>query len=169
MILCIRLGLVRRPNHTWGTPFPKAEILTGWRGHGLVAGGTCAGCPGLQLVSAGMPRKPAEEQAMAGLLCAPGSSVINRTQCKLGPREAPSFATLQYLSKSCLTLYDPMDCSPPDSSVHGIFQARILEWVPISFSRKVTYLLFIKAKLSVTQVTTIRTDTITLLSLYKQH
>ena len=28
-----------------------------------------------------------------------------------------------------------MDCSPPGSSVHGIFQARILEWVPISFSR----------------------------------
>ena len=29
----------------------------------------------------------------------------------------------------CLTLCDPMDCSPPGSSVHGIFQARILEWV----------------------------------------
>ena len=36
---------------------------------------------------------------------------------------------------SCLTLCDPMDCSPPGSSVHGIFQARILEWVSISFSR----------------------------------
>lgn len=35
------------------------------------------GCPRLQLVSTGMPRKPAEEQMMAGLLCAPGSSVIN--------------------------------------------------------------------------------------------
>ena len=34
----------------------------------------------------------------------------------------------------CLTLY-PMDCSPPGSSVHGILQARILEWVSISFSR----------------------------------
>ena len=29
----------------------------------------------------------------------------------------------------CLTLYEPMDCSPPGSSVHGILQARILEWV----------------------------------------
>ena len=28
----------------------------------------------------------------------------------------------------CLTLSDPMDCSPPGSSVHGIFQARVLEW-----------------------------------------
>ena len=37
--------------------------------------------------------------------------------------------------KSCLTLCDPTDCSPPGSSVHGILQARILEWVAISFSR----------------------------------
>ena len=33
------------------------------------------------------------------------------------------------VAQSCLTLSDPMDCSPPDSSVHGIFQARVLEWV----------------------------------------
>ena len=38
--------------------------------------------------------------------------------------------------KSCLTLCDPMDCSPQGFSVHGIFQARILEWVAISFSRR---------------------------------
>ena len=35
----------------------------------------------------------------------------------------------------CPTLCDPKDCSPPGSSVHGILQARILEWVAISFSR----------------------------------
>jgi len=34
----------------------------------------------------------------------------------------------------CLTLRDPMDCSPPGSSVHGIFQARVLEWRAIAFS-----------------------------------
>ena len=39
------------------------------------------------------------------------------------------------VARSCLTLCDPMDCSPPDSLVHGIFQARILEWGAISFSR----------------------------------
>ena len=33
------------------------------------------------------------------------------------------------ISQLCLTLCDPMDCGPPDSSVHGILQARILEWV----------------------------------------
>ena len=35
----------------------------------------------------------------------------------------------------CPTLCDPMDCSPPGSAVHGILQAKILEWVAISFSR----------------------------------
>ena len=39
------------------------------------------------------------------------------------------------VAQSCLTLFDPMDCSPPGSSVHGISQARILEWIAISFSR----------------------------------
>ena len=39
------------------------------------------------------------------------------------------------LLQLCLTLCDPMDCSPPGSSVHGIFQARILEWVAIPSSR----------------------------------
>ena len=39
------------------------------------------------------------------------------------------------VTQSCLTLCNPMDCSLPGSSVHGIFQARILEWVAISFSR----------------------------------
>ena len=38
-------------------------------------------------------------------------------------------------AQSCLILCNPMDCSPPGSSVHGISQSRILEWVAISFSR----------------------------------
>ena len=38
------------------------------------------------------------------------------------------------VAQSCLTLSDPMDCTPPGSSVHGIFQARVLEWVAIPFS-----------------------------------
>ena len=38
------------------------------------------------------------------------------------------------VAQSCLTLRDPMDCSPPGSSIHGIFQARVLEWGAITFS-----------------------------------
>ena len=37
-------------------------------------------------------------------------------------------------SQPCPTLSDPMNCSPPGSSVHGIFQARVLEWGAIAFS-----------------------------------
>ena len=39
-------------------------------------------------------------------------------------------------AQPCLTLCNPMDCCPSGSSVHGISQARILEWVAISFSRR---------------------------------
>ena len=39
------------------------------------------------------------------------------------------------VTQLCPTLCDPMDCSPPGFSAHGILQARILEWVAISFSR----------------------------------
>ena len=38
------------------------------------------------------------------------------------------------VTQSCLTLCDPMDCSLPSSSIHGTFQARVLEWVAIAFS-----------------------------------
>ena len=40
------------------------------------------------------------------------------------------------VAQSCPTLCDPMDCSLPGSSVHGIFQARVLEWIVISFSKE---------------------------------
>ena len=39
------------------------------------------------------------------------------------------------VTQSCVTLHDPMDCSLPGSSVHGIFQARVLEWGAIAFSK----------------------------------
>ena len=40
------------------------------------------------------------------------------------------------VAQLCSTLRDPMDCSLPGSSVHGIFQARVLEWVAIAFSNQ---------------------------------
>ena len=39
------------------------------------------------------------------------------------------------VTQSCPTLINPMDCSPPGSSVHGFFQARVLDWGAIAFSR----------------------------------
>ena len=43
------------------------------------------------------------------------------------------------VAQSCPTLGDPMDCSPPGSSTHGIFQARVLEWGAIAFSHLMLY------------------------------
>ena len=45
------------------------------------------------------------------------------------------------VAQSCPTLSDPMDCSPPGSSVHGIFQATVLEWGAIAFSGVRAYFL----------------------------
>ena len=42
------------------------------------------------------------------------------------------------VTQLCLTLSDPVDCSLPGSSIHGIFQARVLEWVAIAFSSLMT-------------------------------
>ena len=44
------------------------------------------------------------------------------------------------VAQSCPTLSDPMDSSPPGSSIHGIFQARVLEWSDITFSEIDTYM-----------------------------
>ena len=56
--------------------------------------------------------------------------------CRPEPRlkRAAAAAAAAKSLQSCLTLSDLMDCSPPGSSVHGIFQARALEWGAIAFS-----------------------------------
>ena len=51
------------------------------------------------------------------------------------PESCPKVKVKVLVAQSCLTLCDPTDCSLPGSSVHGILQARILEWVAIPFSR----------------------------------
>ena len=43
------------------------------------------------------------------------------------------------VAQLCPTLHDPMNCSPPGSSVHGISQARVLEWGAIAFSGTIVY------------------------------
>ena len=48
------------------------------------------------------------------------------------------------VAQSCPTLSDPMDCSPPGSSLHGIFQARVLEWGAIAFSHTLKEIIIFK-------------------------
>ena len=50
-------------------------------------------------------------------------------------KEAEKDYVLYLVAQLCLTLCNPMDCGPPGFSVHGVFQARILEWVSVSYSR----------------------------------
>ena len=58
--------------------------------------------------------------------------MILQSHSSLRSRESESGSEVV---QSCLTLCDPIDCSVPGSSVHGIFQAIVLEWIAISFSR----------------------------------
>ena len=66
----------------------------------------------------------------------PGSPTSSALACCLttAPPGSPS-TSIVLVAQSCLTLCDPMGCSLPGSSVHGILQARILEWVAIPFFR----------------------------------
>ena len=62
-------------------------------------------------------------------------SITDRNRTDLTESESDSEVT-----QSCPTLCNPMDCSLPGSSVHGIFQARVLAWVAISFFRGLSQL-----------------------------
>ena len=61
------------------------------------------------------------------------NSIGNLSQSKWAIKRNAAAAAAKSL-QSCPTLCDPMDCSLPGSSVHGIFQARVLEWGAIAFS-----------------------------------
>ena len=54
---------------------------------------------------------------------------------QLWPKDPELCVYCFFVTKSCLTLCDPMDCSLPGCSVHGVLQVRIQEWVAISFSK----------------------------------
>jgi len=58
-----------------------------------------------------------------------------RSFIMISPAVCPFLKICVLVTQLCPTLYDPIDWGPPGSSVHGIFQARIPEWVAVSFSR----------------------------------
>ena len=75
-------------------------------------------------------------------LCATPETAAHQAPPSLGFSRQEHWSGLSFpspmheseVAQSCLTLHDPMDCSPPGSSIHGIFQARVLEWDAIAFS-----------------------------------
>ena len=66
----------------------------------------------------------------------PGSSVSRQEYWSGLPFPSPMHERESEVAQSCLTPSDPMDRSLPGSSFHGIFQARVLQWVAIAFSRQ---------------------------------
>ena len=66
----------------------------------------------------------------------PGPSHCRRILYQLSHKGSPKWELKSEVTQSCPTVCDPMDHSLPGSSIHRIFQARILEWVAISFSRQ---------------------------------
>ena len=62
------------------------------------------------------------------------SQSLDPVNCLQDPEVQDTKVKVKLVAHSCPTLCDPMNCSPPGSSIYGIFQARILEWVAISFS-----------------------------------
>ena len=78
-------------------------------------------------------------------LCATPEMAAHQTPPSLGfsrqvhwsglPFPSPMHESKSEVAQSCATPSDPMDCSPPGSSIHGIFQAKGLEWGATAFSR----------------------------------
>ena len=83
--------------------------------------GTAATEPGLQSPGAAVREAPCPDPLLCNWRVTHTRHIKRQTLCNS--------------AQSCLTLGDPVDCSPPGSSVHGILQARRLEWVAMPFSR----------------------------------
>ena len=70
------------------------------------------------------------------------------------------------VTQSCPTLHDAMEGSPPGSSIHGIFQARVLEWGAIAFSVNASYTNVIRI-VDINKIPNIETQALLLLGAYK--
>ena len=81
------------------------------------------------------------------LLCATPWTAAHQAPLSLGFSRQEHWSGLPFpspvheseVAQSCPAPSDPMDCSPPGSSIHGIFQARVLEWGAIAFSENSVY------------------------------
>ena len=91
----------------------------------------------LEWVTMPCPRGSSQTRDRTDVSCIPCISGGFFTNEPLGKTVHTSeFDSESEVPQSCLSLCDPIDCSLPGSSIHGIFQVRILEWVAIAFSRR---------------------------------
>ena len=82
--------------------------------------------------------KPGEFLNLSALQCPHPQTTDNHRDVELKGLYVRCVCICAKSLQLCLTLCDPMDCSPPGSSFHEILQARILEWVAISTSRRIS-------------------------------
>ena len=91
----------------------------------------CCGCEVASVVSDSVRPHRRQPARLPGPWDSPGKNT--GVGCHFLP-QCMKVKSKSEVAQSCLTLSDPMDCSLPGSSVHGIFQARVLEWVASAFS-----------------------------------
>ena len=91
--------------------------------------------PGTQHPNSLLPALPIAAWARAPPVLRNSRPLPHHTTVSNAPCHRCSKTSEVQVTQSCLTFCNPTDCSPPGSSVHGILQARILEWRAIPFSR----------------------------------
>ena len=114
------------------SPFYLSQARTSRLGQNCMEPQNCLLARGLHL--RGLWASPLPSTSSLGLMMGPLplSFLIQSGFHLVQPQKSESESEV---AQSCPTLCDPMDCSLRDSSIHGIFQARELEWVAVSFSR----------------------------------
>ena len=136
--LCLQ-DLIKGIELPWAT-IQSSLSLTRWKDwtgrkslHGLPWNSVCS--PGMGWGAYLCP-KPREGSLQGHHSQSADTYIKGCGRVRLGPLRPRSSNLVCVCSLSCVWLCDAMDCSPPGSSIHGIFQARVLEWVAIFFSRR---------------------------------
>ena len=132
-------------NHAWGAPSPTACLRRRPSASPSVPVVTSAACSALEPSGGGLTLPFSWPWGVGRLPCCwalllllnvPFVSFVHSTTARVSSVCFMQILIMLCIAQSCPILFcDPMDYCPPGSSVHGIFQARILEWVAISFSR----------------------------------
>ena len=146
-------GLGRSPGEGNGYPLQYSGLRIPWRVHGVTKSRTrlsafhyilhhccCCCCWVASVVSDSVQPHRRQPTRLPSPCDPPGKNTGVGCHFLLQCMKVKSGSEL---AQSGLTLPNPMDCSPPGSSVHGIFQARVLEWVAIAFSDYITIYIYI--------------------------
>ena len=108
--------------------------------HDLTSMGCCCCCCVASVVSDSVRPHRRQPTRLPHPWDSPGKNTGVGCHCLLQCMKVKSESKV---TQSCPTLSDPMDCSPPGSSIHGIFQARVLDWGAIAFSDWDNHMVFI--------------------------